>query len=240
MDYQAHFRSAVSKVRLEGRYRVFADLEREVGSYPRARRYGADGPREVVIWCSNDYLGMGHHAAVVTVRHSAVLRARRRRRRYPQHLGHHAPSRPARARARLLHGKQAALLFTSGYVANEAAIGNDRPAAARLPDPVGCAEPRLDDRRRARLGLREADLPPQRSRSSRSAPGRAATGPRQADRVRGRLFDGRRFRPGGRDLRARAPLWGADLSRRGARGRDVRRSTAAGWPSATGRWPRST
>ena len=131
MDYQAHFRSAVSKVRLEGRYRVFADLEREVGSYPRARRYGADGPREVVIWCSNDYLGMGHHAAVVDGAAQAVLRhgagaGGTRNISGTTHL-HVLLERELAS----LHGKQSALLFTSGYVANEAAIGT---IARLLPD----------------------------------------------------------------------------------------------------------
>nr|MDJ0951726.1 5-aminolevulinate synthase [Alphaproteobacteria bacterium] len=66
MDYQQCFEDAVNRVKGEGRYRVFADLERRCGRFPEALSYGGgEDPREVVIWCSNDYLGMGQHADVV-------------------------------------------------------------------------------------------------------------------------------------------------------------------------------
>jgi 5-aminolevulinate synthase len=131
MDYEAQFRKAIQRVRAEGRYRVFADLERQVGRYPRARWHCPGGPREVIIWCSNDYLAMGHDAAVLDGATQAV-------RSYGAGAG---GTRNISGTTHLhvlleeeladLHGKPAALLLTSGYVANEAAIGT---IARLLPD----------------------------------------------------------------------------------------------------------
>ena len=75
LAYRDHFRAAVAEVRAEGRYRVFADLARQCGRFPKARYHDADGnAQEVTIWCSNDYLGMGQHPVVVEATCDAVRR----------------------------------------------------------------------------------------------------------------------------------------------------------------------
>ncbi|MDF1584772.1 5-aminolevulinate synthase [Marinimicrococcus flavescens] len=122
MDYQSCFAAAVTRVKAEGRYRVFADLARRVGTFPMAVHHTPSGTREITIWCSNDYLGMGHHPAVVDGATEAV-------RTYGAGAG---GTRNISGTTHLhvlleqelasLHGKDAALLFTSGFVANEAAI----------------------------------------------------------------------------------------------------------------------
>ena len=89
MDYDKYFADKVSELRIEGRYRVFADLERHAGEFPRASRYKTGGGvDEITVWCSNDYLGMAQHPKVREAMQEALEKGRRGCRRYTQHLGH--------------------------------------------------------------------------------------------------------------------------------------------------------
>ena len=122
VDYQAVVRAAVEKVKSEGRYRVFADLKRINGQFPRAIWTSADGERDVTVWCSNDYLGQGQNPVVIKAMHEAidaVGTGSGGTRNISGTTHHHVQ---LEAELADLHGKEAALLFTSGYVSNEATL----------------------------------------------------------------------------------------------------------------------
>ena len=123
MDYQRVFAQAIDRLHAEGRYRVFIDILRNKGMYPNARCFaGHNGPKPITVWCSNDYLAMGQHPKVIAAMEEALhdvgagsggTRNIGGNTHYHVDLEHELAD---------LHGKDGALLFTSGYVSNEAAL----------------------------------------------------------------------------------------------------------------------
>ncbi|MEF3046757.1 5-aminolevulinate synthase [Pseudotabrizicola sp. L79] len=142
MDFQTFFEDRLTALKSEGNYRVFADLERRCGTFPQAGRHKAGAVQDVTVWCSNDYLGMGQHPAVVAAMIDTVQSCGTGAggtRNIGGNTVHHL--RLERELASL-HGKEAALLFTSGYVSNWAALstlGSKIPNAVILSDEMNHA-----------------------------------------------------------------------------------------------------
>ncbi|MGJ5122318.1 5-aminolevulinate synthase [Bradyrhizobium oligotrophicum] len=131
MDYSQYFSAALGRLHDERRYRVFADLERIAGRFPHATWHSPNGPRNVVIWCSNDYLGMGQHPKVVGAMVETATRVGTGAGGTRNIAGTHHPLVQLEAELADLHGKEAALLFTSGYVSNQTGIAT---LAKLIPD----------------------------------------------------------------------------------------------------------
>jgi len=133
LDYERIFKSAIERLHDEGRYRVFIDILRCKGQFPNAHCFGGNGPKPITVWCSNDYLSMGQHPTVVEAMEQALQEVGAGSGGTRNISGNTHYHTELEAELADLHGKEGALLFTSGYVSNEAALST---LGKLLPDFV--------------------------------------------------------------------------------------------------------
>ena len=122
MDFEKSFHDQLAQLKAEGNYRIFAELERKRGDYPRAASHAHGAVSAVTVWCSNDYLGMGQNPDVVAAMVETAQACGTGAGGTRNISGNHHHHVKLEAELADLHGKEGALLFTSGYVSNWAAL----------------------------------------------------------------------------------------------------------------------
>ena len=216
MDHVAKFESLISAMKLDGRYRTFIELERLAGEFPTALWHAPDGrSRRVTVWCSNDYLGMGQHPDVLAAMHRAIDLSGAGTGGTRNISGTNRQHVELEAELADLHGKEAALIFTSGWISNLAALGTLgklMPDCAIFSDALN-HNSMIEGIRRSgaeRFIFRHNDAAHlDELLSSHRA------GPSQDRGLRERLQHGRRYCSDRRHLRCRGEARRDHLSRRG-------------------------